>query len=172
MGYFEDEPERREMIVEPEHIKLLRGLHWRWNSGNSGYAGGPYVDSLHPYGSGQAVWLAAQLLGLDHLTEHVQARYLTGKVLVLREDVQRRIDRWHRELGLALEICISAGSFEPGEYRYNDSLARPAWERVTLGSAGRPPRGPSRHSPLRSSGDREDGLPAGDTPHGKEAPRE
>lgn len=83
-----------------KHIKLLRSANISW--GDIEY-GAPAIDGKRPYGNGDVTGDIVRILFGDLPEETVEA---------LREYAHQL----HTETQTALQVILSAGSFEPGIY--------------------------------------------------------
>ncbi len=118
MGDIED----MEFTLKPEHIKLLRRAYIRTSEYETG---APEIDGKRPYGNSYVAGDVAEILGIkvgeDGLTDE-QARELLDL---------------HYETTTALQVILTTGSFEPGEFVKRDRYDFTSWER-------RPKRGKKR----------------------------
>lgn len=87
-------------ILTAEHIKLLRRMCVGWQDCDTG---APEIDPKRPYGN-------SYVAGDVH-------EILTGeRDYALTEGQERAYLAIHRETETALQVVLSVGGFEPGEY--------------------------------------------------------
>lgn len=99
-----------------DHVKLLQKMYVGWNGAETG---APEIDPKRPYGNSDVEGDVADLLGWDR----------GGRDGELSEEVEEAASKLHRETETALQIVLSAGSFEPGLYSRETAWAR-EWSRT------------------------------------------
>lgn len=92
--------------LKEEHIKLLRRANVRWENIEFG---APAIDGKRPYGNSDVINDIAEILGYD-------VEYNYNKEGELKPDIYDKLNKLHYETETALQIVLSAGSFEPGKY--------------------------------------------------------
>lgn len=85
-----------------DHIKLLRSSYVRWDDS---YFGAPSIDSKRPYGNSDVPSDIARILNWDYDEE-------TG----LSSELEKKARAIHEEMEHALQVVLTSGSFEPGEF--------------------------------------------------------
>lgn len=99
-----------------DHIRLLRAASVCWEDCE---AGAPAIDCKRPYGNSYVAGDVAELLNWatpdDDLTDAQRTRALA----------------LHDETEVALQIVLTTGAFEPGDYRRTDQYRRNSWVRVS-----------------------------------------
>ena len=92
-----------EFTMRPEHIMLLRRMNVGWQYAE---ACAPEIDPKRPYGNGDVPSDVLEILGVEPACPDCG---YTG---------EQREGAWHihEEVGVALQIVLAAGSFEPGHY--------------------------------------------------------
>lgn len=108
----------KRFTVLPEHIALLRVAYVRWDDSEFG---APAIDSKRPYGNSAVVNDIADILHMD------VARDECGPDLT--DEERESLTALHKGTQTALQIVLSTGSFEPGEYECDDY--RVNWRRAT-----------------------------------------
>lgn len=96
----------QEFVLTEEHVKLLRHANVSWNPCEFG---APSIDCKRPYGNGDVIGDMARILGVATWEDE------DGENHISRIDAER-LERLHRELEIALQVCLAAGTFEPGRY--------------------------------------------------------
>lgn len=111
--------EIKEFELTEEHLKLLKELEVDWN-----YAefGAPTIDLKRPYGNSDVYKDMFKILGWK-LTISIN----DGPDEVFDIDNEKLpnslikiLEKLHRELETALQICLSTQSFVPGNYELNE----------------------------------------------------
>lgn len=93
-----------------EHVDLLRAMHWRWDHCEFG---SPAVDCKRPFGSSSGIYAdMAAAVGWVYDPDD--------------QEQEDELGRLYRETLTALQVGLSTGSFEPGEYE----RAADGWRRV------------------------------------------
>lgn len=90
-----------------DHVKLIQRMHVYWEDG--AYDGAPSIDIKRPYGN-SSVWQdVANIIGIQQVEdddgEHHYPKGTRDKCIAL-----------HQSTATALQICLSAQSFDPGDY--------------------------------------------------------
>lgn len=96
-----------------QHIKLLRRACVTWNHGESG---APTISCKRPYGNSDVVCDIAEILGIQLGDEYPD------------EILYDQLWNIHLETKTALQIILSTGSFEAGEYERVKYFGN--WKRV------------------------------------------
>jgi S-formylglutathione hydrolase FrmB len=91
--------------LRPEHVTLLRAAYVRWEEIETG---APAIDCKRPYGNSDVAGDVIELLGWQGDPDDVTPRQD-------REDRERAM-LLHQETETALQVILSAASFEPGIY--------------------------------------------------------
>lgn len=107
-----------------DHIKLARALRVTWSASKHGELGAPSFSSFSPYGATPYGIRdrVCEILGYPLLSsdgDNAFERY--------GEDLAERAGSVHLEMTEALQIILSAGTFEPGVYR---EVAPWKWEKL------------------------------------------
>ena len=99
---------KQHFTLTPQHVALLRGLYVDWST--YAYEGAPAVNLKRPYGSSDIVESIAAIIGI----EPEDTNEFGDPVLSPSQcDACRQI---HQETGVAMQVVLRTGSFEPGEY--------------------------------------------------------
>jgi hypothetical protein len=103
-----------------EHVKLLRqaNVSWHWTEW-----GAPCIDGKRPFGNGDLVRDMAEILEVPTIA-------VAGDPKAILETDYARLHDLYPELCTALQIILSAGTFEPGEFEAD--YYRANWRRVGL----------------------------------------
>lgn len=109
--------------LRPEHIKLLQGMYFDYRDDYE--TGAPGADQKRPYGNSYVAGDVAEILGIEIPDDDGDGRSE-------RDDIEEEMLELHRETGTALQVILSAQSFEPGKYRNTASgqYAKPRWRKV------------------------------------------
>jgi hypothetical protein len=99
----------QEFVLTVDHIKLFRKMWVDWEEGP---AGAPVIDLKRPYGTKNVVHSIAKILDW----EFIEDQY--GEEILTRQQADEA-ERLHREMRQALQVVLSATSFEPGRYIKN-----------------------------------------------------
>ena len=96
----------KEFTLKAEHVKLLSKACVGWQDCETG---APTIDPKRPYGNSDVASDVAEILGLEakrcpHCGEELEE---TDKDMLME---------WHKETETALQVILSAQSFEPGTY--------------------------------------------------------
>ena len=98
------------------HLKLLRSANVGWNDSEFG---APSIDCKRPYANGDVIGDIAKILGFPESNNEYED---FPESLV---DYMRQI---HQETKTALQIVLSTGKFEAGEYQATDYNNN--WEKI------------------------------------------
>lgn len=98
-----------------EHLRLLRNANVSWDERMSG---APVVDAKRPYGSSDVAKDVALLLDWTWDGEDLSPAMVD------------RAERLHSETALALQICLSLGTFRAGQYERDLTYGRREWRLV------------------------------------------
>jgi len=102
-----------------QHTNLLRRMNVRWE--DEAYDGAPTIDAKRPYGN-SGVWQdVAEITGLAQAVDDEGEPHWP-------QGTRDQCMALHRETEKALQVCLTAGTFEPGEYVADDY--RGNWRRV------------------------------------------
>jgi len=95
-----------------EHIKLIRRMYVGWCECEYG---APEIDPKRPYGNS---WVAGDVHEI-----------LTGKSPEYLSDfIENKYNKLHRETETALQIVLTTGKFEPGNYKRANNYDRISWK--------------------------------------------
>lgn len=111
-----------DFILTEQHLALLRHAYVRWEDCEYG---APAIDCKRPYGNSSVVADIAEILGVP-LDPDADDYGLTV-------ETRERLERLHRETGIALEILLTANRAPVGRY----VMRTHGWE---LGDQGGPQR--------------------------------
>jgi hypothetical protein len=106
--------------LKPEHIMLLRRAFVGWQECETG---APEIDPKRPYGNSDVAGDVAEILGVGG----TPCRHCGQSAD--RDD--EALLALHYETGLALQVILSSGSFEPGVYDNTGPLGSRRWVRRT-----------------------------------------
>lgn len=94
---------RVEFVVTSAHLALIRSMRVDWNDTE---AGAPEINCKRPYGNGDVGADVARILGWEKACEdcgYTEAQKAAAMVV-------------HEEVGLALQIVLTTGTFLLGHY--------------------------------------------------------
>jgi hypothetical protein len=100
------EPKPKTFELTEDHVKLLRAMYVDWEDSEFG---APCIDPKRPYGNSDVENDIAEELGWEVFEDHDGEKHLSSEQYELAQ-------RLHRETQTALQIVLSTGSFEPGNY--------------------------------------------------------
>jgi len=90
-----------------QHVALLRRMCVEWC--DEAYEGAPAINIKRPYGN-SSVWQdVAEIIGIQQIES--DAGYECWP-----KETQDLCMKLHREMEIALQVCLRAGTFEPGDY--------------------------------------------------------
>lgn len=98
-----------------DHLTLLRNANVVWEPGD---CGAPAVDAKRPYGNGDVAKDVARLLEWTWDGEEMS------------DAMVERAERLHSETALALQICLSLGTFKTGRYERAPGYGEREWRLV------------------------------------------
>lgn len=110
-----------------EHVKLIRQFNITWDGA---YEGAPAVDSKRPFGNSDLECDICEILEIEPV-EHDNMEDET----IYPKGTSDRVMKLYAELELALQVVLTAGSFEPGRYEaeeYHSNWRKSEPEMVTL----------------------------------------
>jgi hypothetical protein len=99
-----DEVDR--FTLTANHVKLLRAANVGWDHVEFG---APAIDGKRPYGNGDVYDDMATLLGMAVECPNCSTN-------VLGDNDRAKLRALHESTKTALQVVLSSGSFEPGEY--------------------------------------------------------
>jgi len=97
------------------HVRLIRSLVIDWEGDD--IWGAPVIDGKRPYGNSDIPKDVAEVLGITKDSEEDWTDAQLNQIADL-----------HTSMETALQVVLSAGSFEPGEYK--SELYSRSWYRV------------------------------------------
>jgi hypothetical protein len=100
-------PKYKEFLLKEEHIKLLKGMYVGFNTDM--YDGAPAVDIKRPYGNKDIYPDMIRLLGWKQELDR------NDEVIITKETFEK-LKILHQETAQALEVVLTAQTFEPGLY--------------------------------------------------------
>lgn len=92
-----------EFELTTDHVKLLRRMYVGWNDAETG---APEIDPKRPYGNSDVPGDVAGILGWEYDADDDMPTHM-----------EELAEALHRDTQLALQVVLTAGSFEPGLYR-------------------------------------------------------
>lgn len=109
-----------EFEITDKHLALLRRSYVSWDDCEFG---APAIDCKRPYGNSDVVRDVAEIVvdGFIDRGDADQAVYVD-----IHAD---ELARLHVETGIALQICLTLGTFEAGTYRRPNTYS-PRWAKV------------------------------------------
>lgn len=108
-----------EFFVTEAHLKLLKRMYVDWNY--EAYDGAPAVDIKRPYGNSDVVGDIYEIINGFEWDEEVMGE--------MPESTRNILLLLHRETAIALQIAMSTGVFEVGEYTRPISYDSRTWVR-------------------------------------------
>ena len=113
--------------IKPEHLKLLQKFMVGWSDCEFG---APEIDPKRPYGNSDVEQDMLEILGLQEIKDGVYEFNLFGKKWVLKgedkyniyldgadeEKLVEELNKLHKELETALQICLSTQQFKVGKF--------------------------------------------------------
>lgn len=90
-----------------EHVALLKRMCVDWR--DEPYDGAPVINIKRPYGNSNVWRDVAEIIGLTPVEGDDGEKYWP-------EGTRERCMVLHRETDKALQVCLTAQTFEPGEY--------------------------------------------------------
>jgi len=109
----------QKFTLTQQHVDLLHRMNVRWN--DEAYEGAPEIDAKRPYGNSDVWRNVAEIIGIAPVIDDDGERHWP-------QGTREACMALHRETGKALQVCLSAKTFEPGEYVADDY--RDNWRRV------------------------------------------
>lgn len=108
-----------------EHLRLVEALVVEWDGG---LGGAPYFSTQRPYRNGGGPSSVLELAGVKARIE-LREQPDGSRRYTVDPRLERLAQKLHRETFTALQIVLSARSFEPGVYQpIHGDYTR--WERV------------------------------------------
>ena len=93
------------------HVALLQRMCVEWQ--NEPYEGAPAINIKRPYGNSRVWQDVAEVIGLQPTEDDDGEEHWP-------KGTRERCIALHRETETALQVCLAAQSFEPGEYDSDD----------------------------------------------------
>ena len=106
----------KKFVLKPEHILLLQRMYIF-----NGYLGSPVVNQKRPYGNSSILEDVAEIVGIEMIEDDDGEKHFP-------KGTREKCLALHRETAQALQVCLAAQSFEPGEYVADDYMEN--WKRV------------------------------------------
>lgn len=94
----------KRFTLTEDHIKLVRSFNVSWQRCETG---APEIDPKRPYGNSSVAEDVAEILGWEYEEDDYDG---------MPEALRDKALELHYETGTALQIILSTGSFEPGDY--------------------------------------------------------
>lgn len=104
-------------MLTQEHLTLLRNANVTWDDGE---CGAPVVDPKRPYGNGNVAKDVARLLEWTMDGDEMS------------DAMAERAERLHSETALALQVCLSLGTFKTGRYERAGGYGEREWRLVEV----------------------------------------
>lgn len=104
-----------------EHIKLMSGLYWTWESCEYG---APSVDCKRPFGNSGRHQIVMDMADVLEIPE--DRIYDKGKDELIEPEAER-LEALFRDMPKALGIVTRSGSFVPGLYECPPYTSRWVW---------------------------------------------
>lgn len=98
-----NQPQCQCFTLTEQHIKLLREMRVDWNAMANG---APMIDPNRPYGNSNVYRDMLWIVYGEIVTE----------ATIFGDQLADSLDRLHRETQTALQIVLSTGAMEPGDY--------------------------------------------------------
>ena len=93
-----------------EHVALLRRANVGWN--DIAYEGAPAFDCKRPFGNGDIVSDIAEIIGMERIEADDEDVWPKG--------ARDRCMKLYRELDVALQVVLTAGTFDVGKYQCDE----------------------------------------------------
>lgn len=100
------------------HIKLIKRFNLDWGDG---YLGAPCVDQKRPYGNKYVANDIAEILGIKDPKD---------SDFELSERMEKELLDLHSETLTALQIILTTGKFEPGDYVKTNIYDYRSWKKI------------------------------------------
>ena len=107
-------------LLKKQHIALLQRMNIYWE--DDAYHGAPAVDIKRPYGNSDVWEDVAEIAGFEMFKDDNGEKHFL-------EGTRNKCLNLHRETAQALQVCLAAQSFDPGEYVADDY--RENWRKKT-----------------------------------------
>ena len=102
-----------------EHVALLKRMFVEWQ--DDPYEGAPAINIKRPYGNSGVLEDVAEIIGLTQSEDDDGEKHWP-------KGTSERCMSLHRQTEKALQVCLTAQTFEPGEYVADDWLRN--WRRA------------------------------------------
>lgn len=113
---------RRQFVLREDHIKLLRRAYVEWDDCETG---APAINPKRPYGNSSVAMDVAKILGVAIPDEDEDGAKAWRQ---WQNETRGKMLEIHRETETALQVVLSAGTFEPGTYRLRSEYGHD-WQR-------------------------------------------
>ena len=97
----------KQFQLTEDHVKLIRNFNIWWD--DCAYEGAPSVDQKRPFGNSDIYSDIAEILGMERVEADCGEMYWP-------KGTREKCEKIYRELEIALQVVLTAGSFEPGLY--------------------------------------------------------
>jgi hypothetical protein len=125
--------------IKPQHLKLLQRFNVGWDDCEFG---APEIDPKRPYGNSSVHQDMLEILGIKELKEGIYEFELDGRKWLLKgedkynvylegadeEDLLDELNKLHKEMETALQICLFTQKFETGIFESEEYSDR--WKKV------------------------------------------
>jgi hypothetical protein len=102
-----EEAKMIQFTLTDEHVALLKLMCVGWS--DDAYYGAPVIDIKRPYANGSVWEDVAEAIGIEATEDdNGEPHWPKG--------TRERCLALHREMDTALQVCLRAQTFEPGEY--------------------------------------------------------
>ena len=131
--------ERAEKFTITEnHLKLLKRMFVGWNDCEFG---APEIDPKRPYGNSSVEQDILEIIGFEEIDEERFKFILEGKEYILKgedkynieledeEELCKKLWKLNREMQIVLQICLSLGTFETGDYIKGETYDSLSWKK-------------------------------------------
>ena len=116
MGDYFGKP-AKQFVITPDHLTLLQRTYVSWDDCEFG---APGIDPKRPYGNSDVQQDICSILGWNKMNAGDEDCEYADRQL-------ERASEIHKELKTVLQIVLSVGRVEPGEYVSTDDICNRTW---------------------------------------------
>ena len=109
----------KQFRIDERHLALFKRMNVRWDDMEFG---APAIDPKRPYGNGDVVSDMLELLGRS--SEKIDGEYIPVAICI-------EMGKLHKEMELALQICLVSQTFEVGLYEQTREYSYRSWAKIS-----------------------------------------